>query len=297
MNQQPLSSYQGFSTYHETLARLRAFFLAKNYIEIDTQSRRSILAACEDPKTISTYTMSGTTWPLPQTGQMWLEYELLKHPDAPGVFCSTTSYRDEPNPIPERHLKMFPMFEFESHGAMTDLQKLLKELVEHLGFGDSSTYHNGRYSDVAKTYSTHDLTASHELQIWKDHGPVFFLTHFPLYTHPFFNMKQEGEVAHKIDTLLYGVETIGAAERSTNVEQMREQFYTISEGQYSQTLFNLFGRERVEKELEEFLSLNFFPRFGGGIGVNRLMRALQLRLQELPEGMFQPAHSLSRRSY
>jgi hypothetical protein len=41
-------------------------------------------------------------------------------------------------------------------------------------------------------------------------------------------------------------------------------------------LFELFGKERVEKELEEFLSHDFFPRFGGGIGMTRLARAYEL---------------------
>ena len=45
---------------------------------------------------------------------------------------------------------------------------------------------------------------------------------------------------------------------------------------YSEKLFELFGKERVEKELEDFLSFDFFPRFGGGIGLTRLARAWEL---------------------
>ena len=30
------------------------------------------------------------------------------------------------------------------------------------------------------------------------------------------------------------------------------------------------------KELEEYLALDFFPRFGAGIGVNRMARAMNL---------------------
>ena len=55
---------------------------------------------------------------------------------------------------------------------------------------------------------------------------------------------------------------------------MRDTFYTISDGQYAQLIIDLFGKERVEKELEEFLSFDFFPRSGGGIGMQRLMSAL-----------------------
>jgi hypothetical protein len=53
----------------------------------------------------------------------------------PGLFCLSTSYRNEPNPIPGRHEKIFPLFEFEMKGNFEDLKKLEKELLMHLGFG------------------------------------------------------------------------------------------------------------------------------------------------------------------
>jgi hypothetical protein len=81
---------------------------------------------------------------------------------------------------------------------------------------------------------------------------------------------------NKIDVILYGQETIGSAERSSDKKVMKELFYTISDGGYAGKLFELFGKERVEKELEEFLSLDFFARFGGGIGLTRLARAYEM---------------------
>ncbi len=57
---------------------------------------------------------------------------------------------------------------------------------------------------------------------------------------------------------------------------MRKLFYSITDGGYSEKLFELFGKERVEKELEEFLSFDFFPRFGAGIGLTRMARAYEL---------------------
>ena len=103
--------------FHKCVKKLREFFESRGFIEVHTQSRLSILAACEDPTTISTYNYGGQVWPLPQTGQMWLEYELLKNPEAPGFFCLSTSFRNEPNPVPGRHDKIFPMFEFEIKGC------------------------------------------------------------------------------------------------------------------------------------------------------------------------------------
>ena len=276
----PLSAYNTLKGYNQTVTQLRTFFLERGFLEVDTQSRRSILAACEDPKTIATYFFAGTKWPLPQTGQMWLEYDLLKNPEVPGVFCLTTSYRDEPNPISERHLNQFPMFEFESHGDINGLQTLLSDLCQWMGFGDKSSFKEGDYRQTASHYGVEELTAEHEMKMWNDFSSVFFLKNFPYHTHPFWNMKKTGDHAAKIDAIIYGMETIGAAERSSNVDEMREIFHTISDGKYAQLLFNHFGKERVMKEFDEYLSHDFFPRFGAGIGTTRMMRACMLAQED-----------------
>ena len=262
--------------YHACVSKMRQFFESKGFIEVPTQSRLSILAACEDPATIAGFDYAGQQWPLPQTGQMWLEYELLKNPNVPGYFCVSTSYRQEPNPIPGRHETIFPMFEFESHGTLADLQVIEEELLTHLGFGGINDFVQMDYLDACQHYQTNEITSEVETQIAKDHGPVFFLKNFPQYTHPFWNMKKDGDKACKIDVILHGMETIGSAERSINPTEMSHLFHTISNGQYAEILYGKFGKDRVEKELTEFLAHDFFPRFGGGIGITRMIRAMKM---------------------
>ncbi len=264
------------SSFQKTLSLLRSFFLGKNYIETHTQSRLSILAACEDPKTIQTFHYKGQDWPLPQTGQMWLEYELLTKPDVAGYFCLSTSYRNEPNPIPGRHKTIFPMFEFESHGGFEALKKMEKELIAFLGIQDIDKIPEKKYLDMAKKYGTNIIENEHEAQMLKEYGPVIFLTNLPLYTSPFWNMQMVGDIANKIDVIIEGQETIGSAERSTDPEDMYEKFHTISNGEYAKLLYAKFGEERIKYELDSFLNLKFFPRFGGGIGMTRLIRALEI---------------------
>jgi aspartyl/asparaginyl-tRNA synthetase len=266
-------------TYNELVQKMREFFLDKGFMEVPTQSRLSILAACENPHSIATFNYNGEVWPLPQTGQMWLEYELLKNPEWNGVFCISTSYRQEKNPIPGRHELIFPMFEFESKGEMKDMVKLESELLDYLGFEVPVEVN---YDDVCQEYGgVSILEDEHESRMWKEKGSVVSLQNFPLRTNPFWNMKhKENSIFNKVDVILYGQETIGSAERSCDPEEMRHNFYTIENGGYSNKLFELFGKDRVEKELEEFLSFDFFPRFGGGIGMTRLARAYQLMKQE-----------------
>ena len=79
----------------------------------------------------------------------------------------------------------------------------------------------------------------------------------------------------KCDVIMSGQETIGSAERSCNPDDMHYLFHNISDGQYAQKLFDLFGKERVKQELDEFLTLDFFPRWGGGIGVTRLINSMK----------------------
>jgi hypothetical protein len=55
---------------------------------------------------------------------------------------------------------------------------------------------------------------------------------------------------------------------------MRDMFYNISDGGYAKILFAKFGKDRIERELDEFFSHDFFPRFGGGIGITRMINAL-----------------------
>ena len=86
----------------------------------------------------------------------------------------------------------------------------------------------------------------------------------------------DGKHAKKVDVIIHGIETIGSAQRSSDVDEMRKQFYNISDGNYANILFSNFTKERVEKELDEFLSFDFFERSGGGIGVTRMIRALKL---------------------
>ena len=267
--------------YNELVQKMREFFLKKNFIEVPTQSRLSILAACENPHSVKTFEYGGLIWPLVQTGQMWLEIELLNNPQWDGVFCITTSYREEKNPIPGRHELIFPMFEFESKGTMKDLEKLETELLEFLGFNTPTSVD---YNTLCLEYETDILESNHEELMWRDLGSSISLQNFPLRTNPFWNMKHnDKDIFNKIDVILYGQETIGSAERSCDPEKMREMFYTIENGGYCNKLFDLFGKERVEKELDEFLSMDFFPRYGAGIGLTRMARAYQLMMESKKE--------------
>ena len=261
--------------FTETVGLLRSFFLSRGFLEVHTQNRLSILAACEDPFNVATYNYAGQVWPLPQTGQMWLEHELLSQPDSKGFFCVSTSYRQEPNAIPGRHDIIFPMFEFEMPGTIDDLKEMELELLEYLGFDAPTERTYAQWQDHFGLGTSH-LEAHHENAMYDQFGSTL-ITDFPESTSPFWNMSryEDGVHSKKIDVILGGMETIGSAERSCDVSQMRDTFHTITDGEYASLLHKLFGKDRVEDELERFLEFSFFPRVGGGIGMTRMISALQ----------------------
>ena len=262
--------------FTNTIGLLRSFFLDKGFLEVHTQNRLSILAACEDPFNVATYQYAGKNWPLPQTGQMWLEHELLSSPDSKGFFCVSTSYRQEPNAIPGRHDIIFPMFEFEMPGDIDDLKKMEYELCEYLEFKKPTEKTYAEWQKHYELAEDYEMTADEETKMHKEFGTTM-ITDFPELTSPFWNMSRnaDGKTAKKIDVILGGMETIGSAERSCDVDMMRDTFHSITDGAYSKLLFELFGKERVEAELEKFLEFDFFQRVGGGIGVTRMIPALE----------------------
>jgi aspartyl/asparaginyl-tRNA synthetase len=264
------------SKFTNTVGLLRSFFLDKGFLEVHTQNRLSILAACEDPFNVATYQYAGNTWPLPQTGQMWLEHELLSSPDSKGFFCVSTSYRQEPNAIPGRHDIIFPMFEFEMPGNVDDLKAMEYELCEYLGFGNITEKTYAEWQQHFGLSADTEMEAQQELDMEKEFGQTL-ITNFPELTSPFWNMARndDGNTAKKMDVILGGMETIGSAERSCDVDMMRDTFHTITDGAYSELLFKLFGKERVVAELEKFLEFDFFQRVGGGIGITRMIPALE----------------------
>ncbi len=266
---------------------LRTFFLNRGFLEVPTQHLMRAplgnLAACENPESILAVPLLGKRRALPQTGQMWLEDFLLRNPDKyQGLFCVSYSYRNEQSPQKGRHNIVFPMFEFEMHGGHEALVALERDLIVFLGIASRTEIYHADYEETAREYGVREIEDAEEKRLWKEHGPAVLLSLFPKYTSPFWNMfmRPDGK-AKKTDGILFGIETIGSAERSRDPAAMWRQFHTISGGRYAEKLFELFGEKEILAELNYFLGAASYPkghtvRSGGGIGMTRMVRALEL---------------------
>ncbi len=261
--------------YSKIVQRLRSFFLERGFIEVPAQSQLKILAACDDPETIAKTELGRNKWPLPQTGQMSLEDQFLRYSEEEGFFCLTTSYRDEPNPIDGWHDKVFPIFEFETHGNMEDLIELEFELMKYLGIDAKPKTVD--YEDLCRMYDTNLIGPEHEKELPYSFSNVVAIMNFPTRSDPFFNVRRkplDSNNYKKADLILHGKETIGSAERAIDVEQMREDFARYKNGKYKKFLIEHFGRMRVTEEIENYLSRDFIERCSGSIGITRLQQGL-----------------------
>ena len=132
-------------------------------------------------------------------------------------------------------------------------------------------------ADQELIQGTANMMSAFDFKVAGDHSDIkAMMKDFPNYTSPFWNMKQSPnkDVAKKVDVIISGMETIGSAERSCDIEQMRESFKTISDGEYAQLIYDHFGKDRVDAEMDTFLSNRFITRSGGGIGVTRLISSM-----------------------
>ena len=63
------------------------------------------------------------------------------------------------------------------------------DLLDYIGFVKND-YHDITYEKASDYYGLQDLTSKEEMQMIQDFGNVVFLTDFPEYTSPFWNMKR-----------------------------------------------------------------------------------------------------------
>lgn len=273
-----LDSSKTANLYHRVTRILRDFFNTRNFRSVYMQNGLSVIASCKDPKCVQTFDCNGDVWPLPQTGQLWLDCELLtRKPEnvtTKGYYCESTSYLKDPSPV----------FEFASTGDMGKLMDLETDLLRYMGYEKPLRI---SYLEALEMVNKHQetgvLSCEDREVLCEEHGPVVLLYNFPKRTEPHWNVKRDPTNANiycKVDVLMHGMTTIDSAERSCDPDHMRHAFLSLSDGEFAGFLFNKFGKERTLRDLDEFLGCTFAPYCGAAIDIRRLMRSYELLQNE-----------------
>lgn len=73
--------------------------------------------------------------------------------------------------------------------------------------------------------------------MWNEIGNSISLENFPLRTNPFWNMKRNNKTGFLTRLMSFYMDSRLSDQLKEAVEKMREMFYTIEDGKYSQKLF------------------------------------------------------------
>ncbi len=227
--------------FDRTVKALRDFFAKREFKEVNSQCRPSILAAWEFPERLQAYNARGTEWPLPQSGIVWLERELRKDPDATGFFCLTNSYGAAAAAQPR------PIFEFAFRGDQTALRTLVTALMTSL--------------------------LPHNFE-----GDGRIVTNSSLAECPFWNVaaapsgENGSQRARNCDAHFKGTRLVSAAERTQDKNAMSYKFCVSYGGRYSLGLYHYFGQARTEAEFARYVNDCSFLRSTGSVDVMALSR-------------------------
>lgn len=274
---------QDIFAYNELAHELRCFFQEKyHYLEIPSQTKFTLLS-CKDPASATLFQQGQHTYPLPQSAQIQLEKALMANPQLPGVFSLSTSYRHDAHALPGRHDKVFPLFEFVTHGHFHDLRKIYKELLTFLGL---PTPEYVSYADCCRRYGKTYLTPANDIDIQRELGNSVSLEYLTRAANPFWTSQAENEATFReMRLILHGLSTFSGAEHHCDSKGLKQAFLNYQQGQYAKTLFAQFGQKRVEEERDDYLMMRLIPRVSGAIGLTRLARAVKQEeraLEQLP---------------
>lgn len=196
--------------------------------------------------------------------QLHLEKSLMLQPRALGYWAPD--------------MRSTPTINFAIHGNIHVLRSLLSRLCDHFEFpkaterrADISYTHQGyaivKQDRARELCGTENLTEEHEQQLTDEFGPVVLLEHFQDAT---WNVRRFSGGKFAQVNLLIGEERCAvSSELETNKERMRHRFY-----KHSDRLRDLYGYDRLQHDLDDYLSLPMVKRIGGAIDIISLVRAL-----------------------
>jgi len=260
----------------------RKYFIDNNYIEINVPHLTNATGSCENMDTLFSINCFGNQVFLAQTGQLYLETLVDTYNK---VYCLSPSFRAEPR-VDNRHLIEFPLLEIEIN---KNFDKLLLEIenIFHSMFSyiqkktgrfnhlQLPPYKKIKYKDAIDELNLEwgeDISSVNENKLLNKYDQPFFLTHFPI-EMKFFNMKQNSKnkrIVNSADLILpYGGESVGAAEREHEYQQLKYRLIT------SIMFKQLKDKGKGIEDFKWYLDYYKDPRIlhsGCGIGLTRVVQ-------------------------
>ena len=258
-------------TFHYVINMMRTFFLKNGFIECYFENSIGIINKCNEPFSIRYYYQNDQKYLLTQTNNLSLENELLNNKNQKGFFTLSNCYINSSNENYNNSIHVIPKIEFCIKGGMYELEKMERDMLTYLGF---KKIHGNNYATISKKY---DVNLYNYKKINEIEGEVFFIKNFPKnVTNKHWNVEYNKEIdtMKEIMVLINGLIVIDSIENSTNKKNMLENFYNLSNGEYSNRFNEIFDKTIITDELNKYLSNDFIIRSSGEINIYNLIESM-----------------------
>jgi hypothetical protein len=257
-------------TYNYVANAIRFFFLGNDYIESYEQNKLSNLNSCNNIFNACLYDMFNFCYSLPQSNELWMDYQILNNSNQTGFFCYSTVYTNDIYGIKNN---IEQIIDFSLIGGMYEVEKLVRNLLEILGLKNIFNFKTYEYSKLLKELNINELRESDYNKISFTEKTICFIKNF----QPNENIKwndfydENKKYYNKIIIICQGKLIVSCGQKSQTVEKMRENF--LKKKDFKKKC-EFFHEERVLGELNSYLDLHFVKRCTGSINLKNLMDIL-----------------------
>lgn len=257
-----------FLSFHNVLLKVRKFFDDKHFIEVG-ETNHTITSICEmNPSDLLVCKKNGMVYGLPQSNLKWIQHLLHKNENNSGLYMISTSYNKGYTKNIDSHI--FPVLEFAKCGTFDDLLELLIEFCNKIL--------NIPKQDINYIYpkNINILDKTQCYSHFKDIKCVITTGLNAVFNNYFWTYNNTADRQYKIIALIiYGQIILLGGERHNNITKMMFDIYTLNKGEYINSLYNLFSKQRVEDELNMYTHVKLMTRFGATIHLNSLVKFIE----------------------
>ena len=245
--------------YNKFLIKVRQFFESRGFIEV-AETIHTLTTACEtDPKDVLLCKKNGILTCLPQSNLKWIQYLLHEFNGGKGgLFMTGVSY----NRGTMETSKIYPILDFAAYGTIDDLLEILTDFCRYMEFGKPLYIHPGGVN----------ILKDSECEKYKSKECVITTGLDRIFNKYFWQYKLVDTQYKVASLILHGKRVILGGERSIDVKKMLFDVYTIDNGDYIKTLYNLYNMKRVDDELLRYPSIKWTTRYGATINLEALFQ-------------------------
>lgn len=243
--------------YDLFVKKVRAFFRDRNFIEMP-ETTHTITSSCEnDPDMMLVCKKNGIVQGLPQSNLKWIQHLLHTFKSGKGVFMMGTSYNKT---------GIHPILDFAAYGTFEDLIEVLTDFCVYMGIDKKDIlYHNPMDINILK---------ESECKRFQDKKCMITTSLDKMYNTYFWWYKVVDKRYKITSVIMHGKSVIFGGERHTDASRMIYDVYTLDNGDYISSLYQLFTKKRVDDELLKYTNVKLVTRFGATINLDELFQIL-----------------------